>query len=81
MTTLRRAPVLERPAEQLLVGEGTIALGRIEEGASDLDGTLQGRDRFLLIGRTIGLAHGHTPETDRGYLESLTTKFPFAQTS
>src|SRR5260221_1438715 len=73
------APVLERPAEQLLVGEGTIALGRIEEGASDLDGTVQCSDRFLLIGRTIGLAHGHTTETDRGYLESLTAKLTFAQ--
>src|SRR6266567_541205 len=73
------APVLERPAEQLLVGEGTIALGRIEEVASDLDGAVKCRDRFLFIGRTIGLAHGHTPETDRGHLESLTAKFPFAQ--
>src|SRR5260221_4917421 len=61
------APALERPAEQLLVGEGTIALGRIEEGASDLDCTVQCRDRFLLIRRTIGLAHRHTPEADRGY--------------
>src|SRR5258708_15386697 len=58
------APVLERPAEQLLVGEGTIALGRIEEVASDLDGTVQCSDRFLLIRRTIGLAHGHTTQTD-----------------
>src|SRR5258707_1842291 len=62
------APALERPAEQLLVGQGTIALGRIEEGASDLDCTVQCRDRFLLIRRTIGLAHRHTPEADRGYL-------------
>src|SRR5258708_22159680 len=73
------APALERPAEQLLVGEGTIALGRIEEGASDLDGTVKCSDRFFLIRRTIGLAHGHTTETDRGYLESLTAKFPSAQ--
>src|SRR6266571_2922145 len=58
------APVLERPTEQFLVGEGTIALGRIEEGASDLDGTVQCRDRFVLIRRTIGLAHRHTTETD-----------------
>src|SRR6266702_1709607 len=65
--------------EELLVGEGTIALGRIEEVASDLDGAVKCRDRFLFIGRTIGLAHGHTPETDRGHLESLTAKFPFAQ--
>src|SRR5260370_26028789 len=73
------APALERPAEQFLVGEGTIALGRVEEGASDLDGTVKCRDRFFLIRRTIGLAHGHTTETDRGYLESLTAKFPSAQ--
>src|SRR5258706_3696446 len=58
------APALERPAEQLLVGEGTIGLRCISEGAYDLDGTLKCRDRFLLIGRAIGLGHGHTTETD-----------------
>src|SRR5258708_868585 len=62
------APVLGRPAEQLLVGEGTIALGRIEEVASDLDGTVQCSDRFFLIRRTIRLAHGHTTETAHGDL-------------
>src|ERR1700732_3323673 len=40
------APALERPAEQLLVGEGTIALGRVEEGASQFDGAMQCGDRL-----------------------------------
>src|SRR5258708_27931768 len=49
------APVLERPAGQLLAGGGTIALGRIEEAASDPDGTFQCSDRFVVILKTIGL--------------------------
>src|SRR5712692_8555983 len=62
------APALERPAEQLLVGEGTIALGRVEEVASQFDGAMQCSDRLSLIRRTIRLAHEHAAKTDRRYL-------------
>src|SRR5258708_9928411 len=55
------APALERPAEQLLVGQGTIALARIEEGASALAGPVQARHHVMLIPRTIALPHKHTP--------------------
>jgi hypothetical protein len=35
------ATTLERPAKQLLVGEWAVILGRVEEGASQRDGTMQ----------------------------------------
>ncbi len=62
------APALERPAEQLLVGERTIALGRIKEGASQFDGAMKSGDRFSLIRWTIRLALDHTAKADRRYL-------------
>src|SRR5712692_7096620 len=61
-------PALKRPAEQLLVGEGTIALGRVEEGASQFEGALQCGDRLTFIRRTVRLAHAHTAKADRRYL-------------
>ena len=38
------APALERPAQQLLVGEGAVHLGRVEEGHAQLDGAVDGGD-------------------------------------
>ena len=58
------APALQRPAEQFLIDEWAIDLGRVEEGAAEFDGAVQGGDRFGLVGRTVGLAHAHAAKAD-----------------
>jgi hypothetical protein len=58
------AAPLQRAAEELLVREGAIALRRIEEIASQLDGAVEGRDRFAVIPLAIGVAHAHAAEAD-----------------
>ena len=65
------ALAFERLADQFLVLEGTVGLGRIQEGAAKLDGAMQRGDRLAFVRRTVGLAHRHAAETDRGDLQSL----------
>ena len=65
------ALAFERLADQFLVLEGTVGLGRIQEGAAKLDGAMQRGDGLAFIRRTVGLAHRHAAETDRGDLQSL----------
>ena len=72
-------PTLQRPAEELFVGERTIDFGGIEKGAPELDGTIEGCQRFSLVGRAIGLTHAHAAETDGRYLKPLGAEFAFAQ--
>jgi hypothetical protein len=71
------APPLERPAEQLLVGERAVDLGRVEERAAQLDGAMQRGDRLALVGRAVGLAHAHAAQTDRRYFQPLSPQFAF----
>ncbi len=40
---------------------------------------LEGRDRFRLVRRSVGLAHSHAAETDGRDLEALAAEFAFAQ--
>ena len=47
------APALERSAEQLLVGKGAVVLRRVEEVASQFDGTMQCGNRLSFIRRTV----------------------------
>ena len=68
------APPLERSAEQLLVGEGAVGLGGVEEGDAELDGSVERRDGFLVVGHAVGLAHSHAAEAEGGDLESLASE-------
>ena len=68
------ALALERAAEQLLVGEGPVRLGGVEEGDAELEGAMQSRDGFLFVGNAVGLAHSHAAETEGGDLEALRTE-------
>jgi hypothetical protein len=49
----RIASPFDRPAQQLLVVVGAIHLGRVEEGATQLDGAVDGGDRLGLVGRAV----------------------------
>src|SRR5271165_5486153 len=53
-------PALERPAEQFLVGERPIDLGRVEDGAPRFVAAMQVGDRLTFIPRTVDLALAHT---------------------
>lgn len=64
---------------QLLVGEGPVVLRRVEKIASEFDRAMNCRDRFAFIRRSVRLAHAHTAEADRRYLQPLTPKLAHAQ--
>jgi len=73
------APTLQRAAEQLLVDEGPIDLGRVEKGAAELDRPVQRRDRLRLIGRPVGLAHAHAAEADGRDFQPLAAELVSAE--
>ncbi len=56
---------LQRAAEQLLVREWSVHLGRVEEGDTELDGAVDGGDRLALVGGAVRLAHPHAAESER----------------
>src|ERR1700733_4473350 len=59
------APSNQRATQQILVRIGTIHLRGVEEGASELERSMERRNRLRLIRRAVGLAHAHTTEADR----------------
>jgi hypothetical protein len=68
------SPSLDGPADQLLVGERPIHLGGVEEGATQLDGPMNGGDGFPVIPlfrRSVRLTHAHAAETEGGHGQSL----------
>jgi hypothetical protein len=75
-TELRRdlhlvAPAFQRAAQQFLVREGTIHFGRVEQGAAQVDGAVDRRDGFGVVGRAVSVAHAHAAQPDGGDLQSL----------
>ena len=73
------APPFYRAADQRLVGERAVGLGGVEERAAEVDGAMQGRDRFRLVRRSIGLAHAHAAESNGRDFKPLLAEFPPAQ--
>ena len=56
---------LERLANEFLIGEGVIDLGRVEEGDAALDGRAGERDHFIPIrGRAAVMVHPHAAQAD-----------------
>jgi hypothetical protein len=49
----------DRAAEQPLVGERPVHVGGVQEGHPDIQRPADGRDRLLVVGRPVGLAHAH----------------------
>src|SRR5439155_27077779 len=50
---------LDGPADEFLVVEGPVDLGRVEEGDTELEGPVDGADGLRLIGGPV--APGHSP--------------------
>ena len=66
--------LLESARQQLLVREGPVDLGRIEERHAELDRPVDGGDRLALVAllrRAVGLAHPHQAEAEGGDGEAL----------
>ena len=49
-------------ADQLLVGEGAVHVGRVEERHAQVEGAVDGVDALLLVRRAVELAHAHAAE-------------------
>ena len=60
------AASLDGLAHQLLVGERSVHVGRVEEGEPEVEGAMDGRDRFHVIARAVELAHPHATEAESG---------------
>ena len=69
----------ERTPEEFLVRVRAIDFGGIQKRAAQFDRTMQGRDGFRLVRRTIGLAHAHATQADRRYCQSLGAEFTGGQ--
>jgi hypothetical protein len=62
----------ESPAEQLLVDERPVDLGRVEERHPQLDRAVDGADRLGVVGGRAGVErrHAHQAEADAGDVEA-----------
>ncbi len=49
-------------ADELLVGEGAVHVGRVEERHAQVEGAVDGVDALLLVRRAVELAHAHAAE-------------------
>ncbi len=68
------ALALERPAQQLLVLAEAIQLRAVEEIDAELDGAVDGADRFRVVGRAVRHRHAHAAEPDGGDLGPVLAK-------
>jgi hypothetical protein len=66
----------ERRAKKLLVGEGPVDFGGIEEGDATVHRRTQEGDHLLFVARgTVGHAHAHTAEPESRDLEATVAQF------
>ena len=57
------APVGDGAADQPLVVGRAVDVGRVEEGDAELEGSMDGGDRLVLVGRAVGeVRHAHAAE-------------------
>ena len=73
------ALALESASEKLLVVPDAVGLGGVEERHPQLDGALEGSDRFRIVAGAVRLAHPHATEAQLRDLESLLSELPFLQ--
>ena len=73
------APACERAAQQFLVRVRPVDFGRVEEGAAQVDGAVDRRDRFRVVRCAIRMAHAHAAQSDGGNLESFRAQFACRQ--
>ncbi len=65
---------LDGAPHQLLVGVGTVDVRGIEEGDAQLQGAVDGGDRFGVVAPRIEVGHPHAAEADAGDDETLSTE-------
>src|SRR6266545_40286 len=65
------AAARDRPADELLVGEGTIHIGGIEEVHSELQRAMDRLDRLDLVGLSVDFRHAHAAQADLGDFRTL----------
>ena len=65
------APVLDRPADELLVGVGPVDLGGVDEGDAEVERPVDGADRLGVVGARpgVGGGHAHAAEADAADVE------------
>jgi len=72
----------EHLADQFLVGEGTIGLGRIEQRHTALDRRVDQADHLLSVGRlSVDARHAHAAQPDCRNLRSAVSEFALLQLS
>ena len=59
-------PVTDRLADQLLVGERSVGVRRIEQIYPQVQGPVDSRDGFGFVGGPVGITHAHAAESHRG---------------
>ena len=59
------AAIANGPADQTLVGERAVDVGRVQEIDAEIDRAVNGRDRSLVIGPAVEVGHAHAAEPDR----------------
>ena len=64
---------MARPHE-LLVGEGTVDVGGVEEGDAELQGAVDCGHRFGVVTPGVEVGHPHAAEADGGDDETLSTE-------
>src|SRR3546814_12576838 len=66
---------LDSAANQLFIVPRPVNLGSVEEGDAEIDGAVDGGDRFILAGLAVHVgadaSHRHAAEAKRGDLERL----------
>ena len=60
------APAADRAADQLLVRERPVHVGRVEEGHAELERAVDRRDRFGVVAGAVELGHAHAAEAEGG---------------
>jgi hypothetical protein len=65
------AAALDRPADEFLIGEGPVDLGRVKEGDAQIERPVNGTDGLGVVRARSGVAeHPHGAQTDAGDVHS-----------
>ena len=73
------APAGDRPADQLLVGERPVHVGRVEEGHAQLERPVDRRVGLGLVGGPVELGHAHAAQPLGRDLQTLAAQAPLLQ--
>ena len=65
------AAVLDRAADEFLVGEGAVDLGGVDEGDAQVERPVDGADRLGVVGSRarVGGGHPHGAQADPGHIQ------------